>query len=164
MASESKKLDMSTSAKKKSKPGKKAPAKKTKAKVTKVKKAARAPPAEKPKKVAKPKVEKVEKKEAPKKPVVKTEHLELGPAPSPVVAARHLDSMHERPGRGFSLAELTSSGVEFNLARREGLSVDVRRRSVVEGNVEALKQWLKTAVASKPAGEPVAVAPVSKKK
>lgn len=167
MASESKKLDMSTSAKKKSKPGKKAPAKKTKAKVTKVKKAARAPPAEKPKKVAKPKVEKVEKvekKEAPQKPVVKTEHLELGPAPSPVVAARHLDSMHERPGRGFSLAELTSSGVEFNLARREGLSVDVRRRSVVEGNVEALKQWLKTAVASKPAGEPVAVAPVSKKK
>lgn len=155
---------MSTSAKKKSKPGKKAPAKKTKAKVTKVKKAARAPPAEKPKKVAKPKVEKVEKKEVPQKPVVKTEHLELGPAPSAVVAARHLDSMHERPGRGFSLAELTSSGVEFNLARREGLSVDVRRRSVVEGNVEALKQWLKTAVASKPSEEPVAVAAVSKKK
>jgi ribosomal protein L13E len=149
---------MSTSAKKKSKPGKKAPAKKTKAKVTKVKKAVKAPPAEKPKKVAKPKVEKVEKKEAPQKPVVKAERVELGPAPSAVIAARHLDSMQERPGRGFSFAELTSAGVEFNLARREGLSVDVRRRSTVEGNVEALKQWLKTA------GEPVVVAAVSKKK
>jgi ribosomal protein L13E len=159
---------MSTSAKKKSKPGKKAPAKKTKAKVTKVKKVAKAPAApEKPKKVAKPKAEKVEKaekKEAPQKPVVKAQPVELGPAPSAVIAARHLDSMRGRPGRGFSFSELTSAGVEFNLARREGLSVDVRRRSAVEGNVETLKQWLKTAVASKPAGEPVAVAAVSKKK
>jgi len=153
---------MSTSAKKKSKPGKKAPAKKTKAKVTKVKKV-KAPAAEKPKKVAKPKVEKAERKEAPQKQVVKAERVELGPAPRPVIAARHLDSMHERPGRGFSFAELASAGVEFNVARREGLSVDVRRRSAVEGNVEALKGWLKTAVASKPAGEPVAVS-VSKKK
>ena len=84
--------------------------------------------------------------------------MELGPAPSAVIEARHLDSMQERPGRGFSFAELTSAGVEFNLARRERLSVDVRRRSAVEGNVEALKQWLKTA------GEPVVVAAVSKKK
>jgi ribosomal protein L13E len=139
---------MSTSAKKKSKPGKKTPAKKTKAKVTKVKKVAKAPAAEKPKKVAKPKVEKVEKvekKDVAQKPAIKVERVELGPAPSPVVAARHLDSMHERPGRGFSFAELTSAGVELNLARREGLSVDVRRRSVVEGNVDALKQWAKTA-------------------
>jgi ribosomal protein L13E len=168
---------MSTSAKKKkkSKPGKKAPAKKTKAKVTKVKKVAKAPAAAKPKKVAKPKVEKVakpkvekvekaERKEAPQKPVVKAERVELGPAPSAVIAARHLDSIRGRPGRGFSFSELTSAGVEFNLARREGLSVDVRRRSSVEGNVEALKQWLKTAVASKPAREPVAMAAVSKKK
>jgi ribosomal protein L13E len=158
---------MSTSAKKKSKPGKKAPAKKTKAQPTKVKKVAKAPAAEKPKKVAKPKpekVEKAEKKETPQKQVVKVARVELGPLPSAVIEARHLDSTHERPGRGFSFAELTSAGVEFNLARRHGLSVDVRRRSVVEGNVEALKGWLKTAKPAKPAGQPVAVAAVSKKK
>jgi ribosomal protein L13E len=156
---------MSTSAKKKGKPGRKAPPKK-KAKTTKVRKVAKAPAAEKPKKAAKPKVEKTEKveRESPPKTVRKSQPAELGPTPSAVIASRHLDSMHERSGRGFSFAELTSAGVEFNLARREGLSVDVRRRSAVDQNVEALKQWLKTAVAAKPAGEPVALAAVGKKK
>ena|SRR5271154_2294597 len=156
---------MSTSAKKKkSKPGKKAPAPKTKAKVTKAKKVAKVAAVEKPKKVAKPKAEKAERKEAPQKPVVKAKPLELGPAPSAVIESRHLDSMRSRPGRGFSFRELSSAGVEFNVAKREGLSLDIRRRSVVEGNVEALKEWLKTSVAAKPAAEPVAVAAVSNKK
>jgi ribosomal protein L13E len=155
---------MSTSAKKKSKPGKKAPAPKTKAKATKAKKVAKAPAVEKPKKVAKPKAEKAERKEAPAKPVVKAKPAELGPTPSAVIASRHLDSIHPRPGRGFSFGELTSAGVELNVAKRQSLSLDIRRRSVVEGNVEALKQWLKTSMPAKPAGEPVAVAAVSKKK
>jgi ribosomal protein L13E len=143
---------MSTSDKKKAKPGKKAPARKTKAKVTKTKKVAKpAAVVVKPKKiekvekvakVAKPK--KVEKKEAPAKVAVKVERVELGPAPAAVVSARHIDSSQERPGRGFSFGELASAGVPLNAAKREGLSVDVRRRSVLEGNVAALKGWFKS--------------------
>ena len=68
----------------------------------------------------------------------------LGPPPAPVVSSRHMDSMHERAGRGFSFAELDSAGVPESRAKREGVSVDVRRRSVLEDNVEALKAWYRT--------------------
>ena len=52
--------------------------------------------------------------------------------------------MHERAARGFSFGELASAGVPLNAAKREGLSLDIRRRSVVEGNVEMLKGWFKS--------------------
>jgi ribosomal protein L13E len=137
---------MSTSAKKKGKPGKKAPARKTKAKVTKTKKVAKPVAAVKPKKAA-PKVKKApaEKKEAQPKAVVKVERVELGPPPDASVSVRHLgsDSLFERAARGFSFGELASAGVPLNAAKREGLSIDLRRRSVSEGNVERLKVWFK---------------------
>lgn len=130
---------MSTSKKKVKPKAKKAPARKAPApKVSKTKKAAKVAVKEKPKKAA-PKP----KKEAPAKAVVKAEPLELGPPPGAIVASRHIDALEERAGRGFSFGELSTAGVPLNVARREGLSVDVRRRSVVAMNVEALKGWLK---------------------
>ena len=123
------------SAKSKSKPKKAA---KTKPKVTKAKRAAKAaPPVQKARK---------EKKEAEQKPATqktaKPARVELGPTPAAVVAARHVDSLRERKGRGFSFGELSSAGVSLETARRQSLSLDVRRRSVVEGNVQMLKAWL----------------------
>ncbi len=100
-----------------------------------------APPTQKPKKQPKEKKVKEQKPAAQSQP--KTERVELGPAPAAAVAARHMDSMHERKGRGFSFGELASAGVSMAIALRQNLSLDVRRRSVVEGNVEALKAWLK---------------------
>jgi ribosomal protein L13E len=141
---------MSPPAKKKAKPkGKKAPPKKPAGpKPSKTKKVVKlAAPEEKPKKVA-PKTKKVaEKKEEPAK-LPKAKPAELGPPPEAVIATRHIDSMEERAGRGFSFGELSTAGVPLNVAKREGLSVDVRRRSVVAGNVEALKGWLKSAGAA----------------
>jgi ribosomal protein L13E len=151
---------------------KNAPARKLK--VTKTKKVAKEAPAkvEKPKKVA-PKAKKVapkakkvapkakkvaEKMESPPKAVAEVERIELGPPPVAVISARHVDlSMRERVARGFSFGELASAGVPLNAAKHEGLSLDIRRRSVVEGNVDMLKGWFKRPKA------PVAVAAVSKK-
>jgi len=149
---------MSASKKKPKPQGKKAPARKPK--VTKTKKVAKEAPAKvaKPKKVA-PKAKKVAEKESPPKAVAKVERIELGPPPVAVISARHVDlSMRERVARGFSFGELASAGVPINAAKHEGLSLDIRRRSVVEGNVDMLKGWFKSPKA------PVAVAAVSKKK
>jgi ribosomal protein L13E len=154
---------MSKSAKKKAKPHKATPPKKSKAKVTKQKKVQKVTRAteEKPKKAA-PKAKKtVEKKEAPVKTVAKPEApvktvpkrepLKLGPPPMAVVATRHVDSdsLHERQARGFSFGELSSAGVPLNAAKNHDLSVDVRRRSVVDKNVETLKGWMQPAVKKK---------------
>ena len=158
---------MSAQAKKAKPKGKKAPPRKAAApKVSKTKKAAKAPVVEKPKKAA-PKVKKApERKVAPAKASVKAEPVVMGPLPEATIASRHIDSMRERPGRGFSFGELASAGVPLNAARREGLSLDVRRRSVVDGNVEALKGWFKGAgnPVSESTAEAVAVATAVKKK
>jgi len=156
---------MSTRGKKKAKPKvKKAPTKKAPApKVSKTKKVAE----EKPKKAAPRAKKPVERKEAPAKVAVKAEPMELGPHPDAMIASRHLDSMHERPARGFSFGELASAGVPLNAARSEGLHLDIRRRSVVEGNVEALKGWFKSPGGKPPrerATDPVAVPAAVKKK
>ena len=152
--------------------GKKVPTrKKAGTKVPKTKAVKVAVREEKPKSappMAKKPVEKkpVEKKEAPAKVSVKAEPVILGAPPEATIASRHIDSLHERSARGFSFGELASAGVPLNAAKREGLSLDIRRRSVVEGNVEALKEWFKSP-AGKPAsktGEPVAVPTVGKKK
>jgi ribosomal protein L13E len=171
---------LSASQKKKVKPkGKKVPPRKkagTKVPKTKVKAVAKEKPkgeapkakkaVEKKEAPAKPSVKAVEKKEAPAKPSVKAEPIALGPPPQATIASRHIDSLHERSARGFSFGELASAGVPLNAAKREGLSLDIRRRSVVEGNVEALKGWFKSP-AGKPAsktGEPVGVTTTAKKK
>jgi len=141
---------------------KKAPA----ARVSKTKKAAKAVEVEeKPKRPA-PKPKKVAEKEAPAKVSARAERVELGPPPEATVASRHIDSMHERPGRGFSFGELASAGVPLHAAKREGLSLDIRRRSVVEGNVEALKGWFKSPrrTSSGTTAEAVVVASAGRKK
>jgi ribosomal protein L13E len=157
---------MSASGKKKAKPGMKKTPTRKKAKVTRTKKVVKAPVEEKPKKAAKAK-KAVEKKEVPPKTVVKEERVKLGPSPIAVISARHIDSLRERPGRGFSFGELSSAGVPLNAARRHGLSLDIRRRSVVEGNVEMLKGWFKNpknASAGEETRRDAAVAAAVKKK
>jgi len=155
---------MSASTKKKAKPSKT----KAKAKVTKTKKVAKAAPAEevKAKKVA-PKAKKVEeKKERPAKPVTKVARTKLGEPPTAIVSTRHVDLMHARLARGFSFGELESAGIPLNAARREDVSLDIRRRSVVDGNVQMLKGWFKSSPSAAPketTEKPVAVVAGKKK-
>jgi len=159
---------MSASAKKKAKPeGKKAPAPKKKAKVTKTKKAAKAavPEEKKPKKAPAKAKKAAEKKEAPVKAVVKAGPVQLGPPPGAIIVARRVDSLRRRAARGFSFRELASAGVPLNAAKREGLSIDIRRRTTLDGNVEELKEWFRSpGTSSEKAVEPVAVVAASKKK
>jgi ribosomal protein L13E len=147
---------LSKSAKKEGKPKRASGAKiEGKPKTTKVKKSEKkverkeekrqAPVEEKPKKSVKKAAEKQEKpaREEPARTVTKTEPLNLGVPPLATISARHPGSPHERSARGFSFGELSSAEISLNLARREEVSIDVRRRSVVSQNVEALKSWLK---------------------
>lgn len=127
-------------AKKKAPPKKKPSSKKQKGATAKVApaKVAKARAEERPKKAPKPKKQTEPKRE----PRPKAEKVKLGTAPVALVESRHLDSMHEREARGFSFGELSSAGVSLSIAKGNGLSLDVRRRSVHEGNVERLKGWL----------------------
>jgi large subunit ribosomal protein L13e len=74
------------------------------------------------------------------------------PVPRASVESRHgLDTV-TRAGRGFSLGELAGAGVPLGTARKWGVATDVRRRSTVETNVEALRSWAASA-GKKPAKE-----------
>jgi len=123
-------------------PPKKAKVRKAPASKEKPKKAKRVAPVEKkPKRVAKAKPsEKQVRAQAPVK-----EAPRLGPPPTPTVESRHLESLHERQARGFSFGELASAGVPVVAAKREELSIDIRRRSVSEKNVAKLRSWFKRA-------------------
>ena len=48
----------------------------------------------------------------------------------------------KRVGRGFSIGELKAAGITLDMARRLGIYVDKRRKSIHEENVEALKKIL----------------------
>ncbi|MDG7007995.1 MAG: ribosomal protein L13e [Nitrososphaerota archaeon] len=61
--------------------------------------------------------------------------------PLAMVTARHGTGTITRAGRGFSLGELSGGGLTRPLAARWGVKVDQKRRSVLEGNVAALKTW-----------------------
>ena len=64
-----------------------------------------------------------------------------GHPPLPMVAARHGTGMVTRRGKGFSSGELQQVGLPHSLALRWGVMMDQRRRSVLEGNVAALRSW-----------------------
>jgi len=49
-----------------------------------------------------------------------------------------------RYGRGFSREELKRTGLSLKEALELGISVDLRRRTVHEGNVEAIKTFLES--------------------
>lgn len=49
-----------------------------------------------------------------------------------------------RIGRGFSLGELAEVGLDIDKARRLGIAVDRRRRSVRKENIEDLKAYIKS--------------------
>ncbi len=64
-----------------------------------------------------------------------------GRAPEAVVVSRHGVGVVTRPGRGFSMGELSGAGLTPHLASHWGVRLDVRRRSVLQGNVDSLKSW-----------------------
>jgi hypothetical protein len=64
-----------------------------------------------------------------------------GRAPMAMVVARHGTGVVKRPGRGFSIGELHGAGLSPQLASGWGVMVDVRRRSVIQDNVNSLMGW-----------------------
>jgi ribosomal protein L13E len=93
---------------------------------------------------AKPKAKSPEKKESPPRTVAKKAVPKiLGPAPSATIISRYNDSTQERAARGFSFGELESASISLIEARNQKLSVDIRRRTILDDNIESLKAWLK---------------------
>ncbi len=86
------------------------------------------------------------KEKAPKAPRPRP----TGPAPSATVLSRHNDGMHERPARGFSLGEIDAASIPAASAKGLKLLVDSRRRSTLEGNVDALREWYQGPTREKP--------------
>jgi ribosomal protein L13E len=86
----------------------------------------------KKKKGAKPATMKPEE-EGPRRPA--------GKAPLAMVSARHGTEMITRPGRGFSLSEISGAGLTPRSASDWGARIDYRRRSVLESNVASLRNW-----------------------
>jgi ribosomal protein L13E len=64
-----------------------------------------------------------------------------GKAPEATITSRHGTGSVTRLGRGFSMGELAGAGLSRNLASEWGVRLDLRRRSVLEGNVASLKSW-----------------------
>lgn len=90
------------------------------------------------------KVEKAIKKEVKAVRTKQAKHVvprPTGRAPVAMVTTRHGTDMVERPGKGFSHGEIAGAGIDGRLAARWGVSLDQRRRSVLDGNVSSLKQW-----------------------
>ncbi len=100
---------------------------------------------------SKPKKSKSEKTKAAEAPVKEAPKRPAGRVPEAMVSARHGTETVTRPGRGFSLGELSSAGLAPRLASKWGVRVDVRRRSVLDGNVSALKGWESHAAPAKKA-------------
>ena len=50
---------------------------------------------------------------------------------------------HPKKGRGFSSEEAAQAGLTIDEARRMGLILDIRRKTVHSENVNALKQYMK---------------------
>lgn len=61
---------------------------------------------------------------------------------SPLVQTSTRRDKRKKIGRGFSLGELKESGISITEAKRKGIPVDRRRKTVHPWNVEALKKLL----------------------
>lgn len=97
-----------------------------------------------------------EKEEKPQAPVKVKLARPKGPTPSVEVSVRHGGEIFMRAGRGFSFGELSDAAVPLILAKRWHVPVDLRRRSVLDVNTQALKRWYEHA--PKPAAPKVAEA------
>ncbi len=86
------------------------------------------------------KAKKSEARPAPK-PVKEGPKRPSGRAPSAKVSSRHGTDTVTRPARGFSFGELAEAGLAPRLASKWGVGVDIRRRSVLEHNVNSLRSW-----------------------
>jgi len=49
-----------------------------------------------------------------------------------------------RKGKGFSRSELWEAGLDFKLALKLGISIDLRRKTKHQENVKILKQHLRS--------------------
>jgi len=98
-----------------------------------------------------------EKAAKPSEPKRESLSRPKGPAPKAMVHSRHAGGSIEREGRGFSVGELHTARFPALYAWRWKLPLDLRRRSVNERNVEALKKWFVPIQAephaAKPAGK-----------
>jgi ribosomal protein L13E len=119
------------------------------------------------KRAAKPKKEESSKRE--EQPEIVVEKAELKPTPQPWVLARHARSMRHRTAKGYSLGELGSAEIGFDVAKSLGVPIDIRRRSVLDENTDKLKGWYKPGPkpvheAKPKADKPVKVKAKAKKK
>jgi len=107
-----------------------------------------------------------ERKEEEKKtqPRAEGESPPKGPPPVALVNTRHHGGMIERAARGFSPGELSASRLSFEKAKRWRVPLDPRRRSVLDGNVERLKNWHQMAKPPKREKPPEVVKPQEKRK
>ena len=62
--------------------------------------------------------------------------------PNPIVRRKHNDVLKVRIGRGFSINELKEVNLSVREARKMGLYVDERRKSIHAENVEVLRNYL----------------------
>lgn len=77
------------------------------------------------------------------------------------VSTRHGTGMIVRAGKGFSMGELSAINLSAKLAGRWSVPRDFRRRSVLEPNVQSLKNWF-AAPHHKPAALPAEPVPEPK--
>ncbi|MCD6349039.1 MAG: ribosomal protein L13e [Candidatus Korarchaeota archaeon] len=59
---------------------------------------------------------------------------------SPLVLTSTRKEKRKRVGRGFSIGELKEAGISLMEAKRKGIPIDQRRKTVHPWNVEALKK------------------------
>jgi hypothetical protein len=69
----------------------------------------------------------------------------------------------ERPGRGFSMAELKEAGLDARTARKHGVPTDVWRNTRYDANVEQLKGIAKSVKESRKAEKKKTEPPAKRK-